>query len=85
MGIAEKIKNAKETTWVTEGFSETEINTIIEFAKKSIERKGHTQERNFTMMPKQFYKGEVAHLLDEKSKLIIMFTLIGKATYALFI
>ena len=35
MGIAEKLANAKKTNWVSEGFSEAEVKTMIELAKIS--------------------------------------------------
>ncbi|MBO5247497.1 MAG: helix-turn-helix domain-containing protein [Eubacterium sp.] len=35
MGIAEKIANAKETSWVTEGLSDAEVKTVMELAKIS--------------------------------------------------
>lgn len=30
MGIAEKLAGAKKTNWVSEGFSEAEVKTIVE-------------------------------------------------------
>lgn len=40
MSIAEKLANAKKTNWISEGFSESEMKTMIELAKisASIER-----------------------------------------------
>lgn len=35
MGIAEKLANAKKTNWVSEGFSDAEVKTIVELAKIS--------------------------------------------------
>lgn len=35
MGIAEKLASAKKTNWVSEGFSEGEVKTIVELAKIS--------------------------------------------------
>ena len=35
MGIAEKIAQAKKTSWVTEGFSDAEVKSIVELAKIS--------------------------------------------------
>ena len=35
MGIKEKIANAKKVSWLSEGFSEAEVKTIIELAKIS--------------------------------------------------
>ena len=35
MGIAEKLAGAKKTGWISEGFSETEVNTMVELAKIS--------------------------------------------------
>ena len=35
MGIAEKIANARDTNWVTEGLSDAEIKTVVELAKIS--------------------------------------------------
>ena len=35
MGIAEKLASAKKTNWISEGFSETEIKTMVELAKIS--------------------------------------------------
>lgn len=35
MGIADKIVNAKNTNWVSEGISEAEVKTIVELAKIS--------------------------------------------------
>lgn len=35
MGIAEKLTNAKEANWISEGFSEAEIKTMVELAKIS--------------------------------------------------
>ncbi len=35
MGIAEKLVNAKKTDWISEGFSEAEVKTMIELAKIS--------------------------------------------------
>lgn len=35
MGIAEKLAGAKKTNWVSEGFSEAEVKTIVELAKIS--------------------------------------------------
>lgn len=35
MGIAEKIANAKETKWISEGISESEAKSIVEIAKIS--------------------------------------------------
>lgn len=35
MGIAEKLAGAKKTSWVSEGFSEAEVKTVVELAKIS--------------------------------------------------
>lgn len=35
MSIAEKMANAKKTDWISEGFSEAELKTMIELAKIS--------------------------------------------------
>lgn len=35
MGVKEKIANAKKVSWLSEGFSEAEIKTVIELAKIS--------------------------------------------------
>ena len=35
MGIAEKLASAKKTNWVSEGFSEAEVKTMVELAKIS--------------------------------------------------
>lgn len=35
MGIAEKLACAKKTSWVSEGFSEAEVKTMVELAKIS--------------------------------------------------
>lgn len=35
MGIAEKLAGAKKTNWVSEGFSEAEVKTMVELAKIS--------------------------------------------------
>ena len=35
MGIAEKLAYAKKTSWVSEGFSEAEVKTMVELAKIS--------------------------------------------------
>lgn len=35
MGIAEKMAKAKKTNWVSEGFSEADVKTMIELAKIS--------------------------------------------------
>ena len=35
MGIAEKLASAKKTSWVSEGFSEAEVKTMVELAKIS--------------------------------------------------
>lgn len=35
MGIAEKLAGAKKTNWVSEGFSDAEIKSIVELAKIS--------------------------------------------------
>lgn len=35
MGLAEKLANAKNTNWVSEGFSEAEVKTMVELAKIS--------------------------------------------------
>lgn len=35
MGIAEKMALAKNTTWISEGFSDAEVKTMIELAKIS--------------------------------------------------
>ncbi|MCQ2494250.1 MAG: helix-turn-helix domain-containing protein [Lachnospiraceae bacterium] len=35
MSIADKLANAKKTSWVSEGFSDTEIKTMVELAKIS--------------------------------------------------
>lgn len=35
MGIAEKLAGAKKTSWVSEGFSEVEVKTVVELAKIS--------------------------------------------------
>lgn len=50
MGMKEKIASAKKSSWVTEGFSESEVKTIVELARISakIERRrlelGMTQQ-----------------------------------------
>lgn len=36
MGIAEKLAKAKNTNWISEGFSETEVRTMVELAKISV-------------------------------------------------
>lgn len=35
MGIEEKLKFAKKTKWIAEGFSDAEVETIVELAKIS--------------------------------------------------
>lgn len=35
MGIAEKLASAKKTSWISEGFSEAEVKTMVELAKIS--------------------------------------------------
>lgn len=35
MGITEKLAGAKKTDWISEGFSEAEVKTLIELAKIS--------------------------------------------------
>lgn len=35
MGIAEKLAKAKNATWISEGFSEAEVKTMVELAKIS--------------------------------------------------
>ena len=35
MGIAERIANAKETEWIAEGLSDTEIKTIVDLSRIS--------------------------------------------------
>lgn len=35
MGIAEKLAGAKKTSWVSEGFPEAEVKTVVELAKIS--------------------------------------------------
>lgn len=35
MGIEEKLKFAKKTKWIAEGFSDAEVKTIVELAKIS--------------------------------------------------
>ncbi len=41
MSLSDKIKNAKEATWLTDGLSESEVKTTVELAKISamIERR----------------------------------------------
>ncbi len=48
MGILEKMTNAPKTNWVSEGFSKTEVKTMVELAKKSaqIERVRIEKEMN---------------------------------------
>ena len=36
MGLEEKIKNAKQTHWLTDGFTDEEIEQIIEDARQEI-------------------------------------------------
>ncbi len=56
MGIAEKLANAKSTTWLSEGISDVEVKSIVQLAKISakIERyrieKGMTQKEFATYM-----------------------------------
>lgn len=35
MGVKEKIANAKKTSWLSDGFSDAELKTVIELAKIS--------------------------------------------------
>lgn len=54
MGIAEKLANAKKTTWVSEGFSEAEVKTIVELAKISARIERYRIEMGMTQ--KEFAK-----------------------------
>lgn len=57
MGIAEKIANAKETNWVTEGLSAAEIKTIVELAKISARIEGSRLEMGMTQQEFAEYMG----------------------------
>lgn len=35
MGITEKLENAKNTSWISEGFSEADVKTMVELARIS--------------------------------------------------
>lgn len=57
MGLAEKIANAKETNWVTEGLSAAEIKTIVELAKISVRIEGSRLEMGMTQQEFAEYMG----------------------------
>lgn len=47
MGIAEKIANAKETNWLSEGLSESEVKAIVDSAKQQAQKsiKNHAMKQ----------------------------------------
>lgn len=57
MGIAEKLASAKETNWISEGFSEAEVKTIVELAKISARIERCRVEMGFTQQEFAEYMG----------------------------
>lgn len=57
MGITEKIANAKETNWITEGISKSEVKTIIELAKISAQIERCRVDMGFTQQEFAKYMG----------------------------
>ena len=57
MGIAEKLASAKKTNWISEGFSETEIKTMVELAKISAQIERGRIEMGMTQQEFAEYMG----------------------------
>lgn len=57
MGLAEKLANAKNTNWVSEGFSEAEVKTMVELAKISARIERCRMEMGMTQQEFAEYMG----------------------------
>lgn len=57
MGIAEKLAGAKKTKWVSEGFSDAEVKTIVELAKISAQIERCRLEMGMTQQEFAKYMG----------------------------
>lgn len=57
MGIAEKLAGAKKTKWVSEGFSDAEVKTIVELAKISAQIERRRLEMGMTQQEFAEYMG----------------------------
>ena len=57
MGILEKIANAKEENWISEGFSNSEVKSIIEIAKISARIEQKRNEMGMTQQEFAEYMG----------------------------
>jgi len=57
MGVMEKIANAKKTSWISDGMSETEIKTTVELAKISAQIERRRLELGMTQIEFAAYMG----------------------------
>lgn len=57
MGIAEKLANAKNTNWLSEGLSEAEVKTMVELAKISARIERYRIEMGLTQREFAEYMG----------------------------
>ena len=57
MGIADKIANAKNSNWVTEGLTESEVKTTVELAKISARIERYRVERGMSQQDFAVFMG----------------------------
>ena len=57
MGIEEKLAGAKKTNWISEGFSDVEVKTIVELAKISARIERCRMEMGMTQLEFAKYMG----------------------------
>lgn len=57
MGLAEKLANAKNADWISEGFSEAEVKTMVELAKISARIERCRMEMGMTQQEFAEYMG----------------------------
>lgn len=65
MGIAEKLAYAKKTSWVSEGFSEAEVKTMVELAKISARIERRRIEMGLTQQEFAEYMGVTQGMISK--------------------
>lgn len=64
MSIYDKISNAQETTWLTDGIAEAEAKSIIELAKISAKIERRRLELNMTQKEFAAYMNVFVNVID---------------------
>ena len=65
MGISEKLANAKKTDWISYGFSETELKTIVELAKISAQIERERLEMGMSQKEFAEYMGVTQEMVSK--------------------